>query len=151
MIGPRSSGRILAKLVGSVPASVDPGTVRQRVTAYYASWAAGDIADREALFADECRFEDPAGRVVATGRDSLHLFFTEMIPADWSITFRLDRVAVVGNEALATSTMTLRAGPRDPVEVLVDAHFVLTGSGLIRTVRTFFDESAMRDLDPTIR
>ena len=148
MISPNSSGRILAKLVASVPASVDPATVRERIGAYYASYAAGDVAGREALFATDCSFEDPAGRVVATGREPMHRFFTEVLPADWSIAFELHRVAVVGDEALATTTMTLRAGQRTPVEVVVQSHFVLAASGLIRSVRTFFDEVAMRDVPP---
>jgi hypothetical protein len=147
VIGPTSSGRILAKLVTSVPATVDPATVRARIADYYASYSTGDVAGREALFASECRFEDPAGRIVATDRGSLHGFFTDVLPASWSIAFRLDRVAVVGHEALATSTMTLAAPERTPVEVVVNAHFVLDGSGLIQTVRTFFDEGAMRDVD----
>lgn len=147
MIGPNSSGRILAKLVTSVPSTVDPSAVRACIAAYYASYTTGDVAAREALFAGDCHFEDPAGRVVATDRDSLHAFFAEVLPATWSIAFRLDRVAVVGNEALSTSTMTLRAPERTPVEVIVNAHFVLADSGLIRLVRTFFDEDAMRDAE----
>lgn len=149
MIGPESSGRILARLVSSVPATVDPGDVRTTVAAYYASYADGDIARREALFAADCRVEDPAGNVVATDRDSLHRFFTEVLPSSWSISFRLDRVAVVGNEALATSTMTLAIPGRVPVEVVVDAHVVLDDRGLIRSLRMFFDEAAMRDAEPS--
>jgi len=147
VIGPNSSGRILAKLVSSVPATVDPSIMRERITAYYISYATADVTGREALFAPDCHFEDPAGRVVATDRKSLHLFFTEVLPASWSITFRLDRIAVVGNEALSTSTMTLRAAQRTPVEVVVNAHFVFSDSGLIRSVRTFFDAAAMRDAE----
>jgi hypothetical protein len=147
VIAPDSSGRLLAKVVAAVPATVDPADVRARVAAYYASYAAGDVEEREALFAPVCRFEDPAGRVVATDRASLHRFFTETLPSSWSITFELERVAVVGNEALATSTMTLRAADRPAVEMTLNAHFLLDDSGLFRTVRTFFDEHAMRDVE----
>lgn len=147
MIGPGSSGRLLAKLVAAVPATVDPSTLRDHITAYYLSYTTGDVAGREALFAPDCHFEDPAGRVVATDRESLHHFFTDVLPATWSITFRLDRVAVVGNEALSTSTMTLRAAQRVPVEVIVNAHFAFAESGLIQQVRTFFDEAAMQDIE----
>ncbi|MCW2527306.1 MAG: hypothetical protein JWM76_2166 [Pseudonocardiales bacterium] len=146
MIGPRSSGRILAKVVAAVPATISADAVRERIATYYASYASGDIAGRETLFATDCHFEDPAGRVVASDPASLHVFFTETVPADWSIDFRLDTVAVVGNEALSTSTMTLRAGDRTPTEVIVNAHFVFSEPGLINSVRTFFDEAAMTDL-----
>jgi ketosteroid isomerase-like protein len=148
VIGTDSSARSLAKLVASIPTTVDPSTVRACITAYYASYATGDLSARESLFADPCHFEDPAGHVVATDRASLHRFFTETIPANWSIDFRLDRVAVVGNEALATSTMTLRAAQRTPADVIVNAHFVISDSGLIHTVRTFFDEESMKDSTP---
>jgi ketosteroid isomerase-like protein len=148
VIGAGSSGRMLARLVAAVPATVDQATVRARVAAYYASYDTGDVAAREALFADTCRVEDPAGRVVATGRAELHGFFTATLPADWSIRFRLDRVAVVGDEALATTTMTLRIPQRTPVEVLVNAHFVFTAPGLVTSLRMFFDAAAMRDAGP---
>jgi SnoaL-like protein len=147
MIGPNSSGRILAKLVSSVPATIDPATVRDRITAYYASYDPLDVAAREALFAPDCRFEDPAGNLVATDQASLHHFFTDVLPATWMISFRLDRVAVVGNEALATATMRLQADQRTPVEVVVNAHFAFTDTGLIRSARMFFDEAAITDLE----
>jgi len=145
MTAAKSSGAALARLVASVPASIDADTVRSRIGAYYASYPTDDSSSREALFADPCRFEDPAGIVMATDRDSLHRFFHEVIPADWHFTFRLERVAVVGNEALSTATMRLRVGDRPPVDVLVNAHFQFTEAGLIRSVRTFFDEQSIRD------
>ena len=67
------------------------------------------------------------------------------IPPHWSIGFRLDRTAVVGQEAVATSALMLRIGDREPVEVIVNAHFVFADSGLIRSLRMFFDEAAMTD------
>jgi steroid delta-isomerase len=151
VIGPSSSGRILARLVASIPTSVAPADVRAVVAAYYASYTGGDVAGREALVTPDCRVEDPAGRVVATDRATLHRFFTEVLPASWSIAFRLDRVAVVGQEALATTTMVLSVPERVPVEVVVAAHFVLDESGLIRSLRMFFDEQTMRDAEPGTR
>lgn len=141
-----SAGRLLAKTVSAVPATISPPDVRERIAAYYASYATGDVAGREALFSDDCHFEDPAGRVVASGAAALHRFFTEGIPPDWSVTFRLDRVAVVGNEALATSLSVIDAGARGGVENIVNAHFVFDDAGLIRSVRTFFDAESMNDL-----
>jgi hypothetical protein len=145
VIGPASSGQGLARLVASRPAATAPDTLRERVAAYYASYATGDIAGREALFAPTCRFEDPAGHVVATDPESLHAFFVAGIPSHWSIAFRLDRVAVVGDEALSTVTLTLRVVERVAVQVIVNAHFVFDGAGRISCVRTFFDEAAMTD------
>ncbi len=143
MIGPDSAGRVLAKVVASVPATVDPTYVRRCIATYYATYAVRDPDTRESLFADNCRFEDPAGRIVATDRASLHRFFTEFVPPTWSIAFHLDRVAVVGNEALATTVMRLDIADRTPVDVMVNAHFTFTDAGLIGSVRTFFDEDAM--------
>lgn len=145
MIGPRSSGHGLARLVASVPAATPAPILRRAVAAYYESYRTHDLAGRAALFAPACRFEDPAGHVVATDHDSLRDFFASGIPAHWAITFALERVAVVGDEALATTLLTLRAGDRPPTEVLVNAHFVFTADGLIESVRTFFDEDGMTD------
>jgi hypothetical protein len=146
VIAADSSGRALARVVAAQPTAVAAEAVRERIAAYYRSYSPVDLAAREALFADECRFEDPAGAVVATDRASLHAFFAEGIPAHWVINFRLDRVAVVGQEALSTSTLTLRVGPRAPVEVIVNAHFVFDEDALITSVRTFFDEHGMTDI-----
>jgi succinate dehydrogenase/fumarate reductase flavoprotein subunit len=151
VIGPTSSGWALARLVSSVPSAVDAGTIRERIAAYYASFSPADARARENLFAPDCHVEDPAGHVVATDRDSLGIFFDQGIPPHWSIRFRLDRTAVVGQEALATSTLTLRVGDREPVEVIVNAHFVFADSGLIRSLRMFFDEAAMTDVHPGLR
>ncbi|WP_409330873.1 nuclear transport factor 2 family protein [Trujillonella humicola] len=128
-----------------MPSPVPPEHVRGVVARYYASFTDGDLAGREALFAPSLRFEDPAGRVVATDSASLHTFFTEVLPASWSLGFRLERVTVVAGEAVATTTMRLAVPDRVPVEVVVNAHFVLDGTGLITSVRVFFDEEAMRD------
>jgi hypothetical protein len=146
VIGAQSSGRVLARLVASLESPVPPEHVRGVVAGYYASFADGDLTGREALFAPSLTFEDPAGRVVATDHASLHSFFTELLPASWSLDFRLERVAVVAGEALATTTMRLAVPDRVPVEVVVNAHFVLDGSGLITSVRVFFDEEAMHDV-----
>jgi ketosteroid isomerase-like protein len=145
VIAANSSGRILAKIVSSVPATMAASVVRERVGAYYESYTSRDISARAALFGPDCHFEDPAGRVVATDRSSLHAFFTQALPASWSITFALQRVAVVGNEALATSVLSLRADDRTPVKVIVNSHFVFSSMGLIQSVRTFFDEAAMSE------
>jgi ketosteroid isomerase-like protein len=148
VIGANSSGRILARIVSSVPATVADSVVRERVSAYYESYSSRDIPAREALFAPDCHFEDPAGRVVATDRESLHAFFTQALPESWSITFALERVAVVGNEALATSILRLQADERTPVSVTVNSHFAFSNSGLIQSIRTFFDEAAMTEETP---
>ena len=145
MIAERSSGRALVRLAASVPAASAPEVLRARIAAYYDSYLAQDVAGRETLFADTCRFEDPAGQVVATDRASLHTFFVDGIPAHWSITFALERIAVVGDEALATVTLSLRVADRTPTAVLVNAHFVFDGDALITSVRTFFDAEAMTD------
>lgn len=145
MIGPRSSGQGLTRLVAAVPAATPPDILRRRIAAYYESYATRDLAARVALFASDCRFEDPAGQVVATDRESLRTFFATGIPAHWSTSFQLERVAVVGDEALATATLSLRVGDRPATAVLVNAHFTFDGQSLISGVRTFFDENSMTD------
>jgi hypothetical protein len=139
-------GRVLARVAAAVPSTIEPDDVRARVAAYYASYATGDVAGREALFSADGHFEDPAGRVVADGPEGLHSFFTEGIPPDWTVAFHLQRVAVVGNEALATALTVIDAGERGGLENLVNAHFLFDEAGLIRSVRTFFDAESMTDV-----
>jgi hypothetical protein len=138
-------GRLLAKTVTGVPTTVTPEHVRAQIASYYGSYVEGDVAAREALFSGDCHFEDPAGRVVADGSAELHSFFTQGIPPDWTVVFHLQRVAVVGNEAMATSLSVIDAGARGGLENIVNAHFVFDEAGLIRSVRTFFDAESMND------
>ena len=101
---------------------------------------------RVALFADDVRFEDPAGHLAASGRAALRAFWADAVPADWDVGFTLERVAVVGDEAMATAMMQLRAGTRSPVAVLVNCHFVFDGEGRVAAYRAFFDAESITDV-----
>jgi steroid delta-isomerase len=148
MIAPDSAGRLMAKVVAGVPSTVGAARVRATIAAYYASYAEdeADFDARAALFTPDCRFEDPAGRVVAEDREALRHFFTKIVPDGWTFRFRLERVAVVGDEAMSTSILTVHGPDRTPVEAIIDAHWVFASDGLVAGVRTFFDEEALRDL-----
>jgi len=148
MIAPDSAGRLMAKIAAGVPGTAGAAHVRATIAAYYASYAEDepDLDARAALFAPGCRFEDPAGRVVAEDREALRHFFTQVVPDGWTFRFRLERVAVVGDEAVSTSVLTVHGPGRTPVEAIIDAHWVFASNGLVAGVRTFFDEEALRDL-----
>ena len=141
-----SSGTPVARLVARVPARHERQHIEQVVSTYFASFAAHDVDTRVALFADDVRFEDPAGHLAASGRDALRAFWVDAVPADWDVRFTLERVAVVGDEARATATMQLRAGTRSPVAVLVNCHFMFDGEGRVSHYRAFFDAEAITDL-----
>jgi steroid delta-isomerase len=116
------------------------------VVAYFASFGERDVEGRLALFAAGVVFEDPAGRVVASDPAGLREFWVERIPADWEIVFTLERVAIVGDEALATATMRLRAGPKLPVDVLVNCHLVFDANRQITSFRAFFDRDSITEV-----
>ncbi len=60
--------------------------------------------------------------------------------------FTLERVAIVGDEALATATMSVRAGTRAPAEVVVNCHFVFRGGdSRIVQYRAFFDAASITE------
>jgi ketosteroid isomerase-like protein len=140
-----SSGTPVARLVARVPASLTRERIADAVGRYFASFAAKDVNGRLQLFADDARFEDPAGQLVASSRDGLLAFWVDLIPSDWDVRFILERVAVVGDEAMSTATMWLRAGSRTPVDVLVNCHFVFDADGRIRQYRAFFDAESITD------
>jgi ketosteroid isomerase-like protein len=132
--------------VARVPATVARASIEGSVARYFASFAANDVDARLDLFADAVRFEDPAGQLVASSRAELRAFWVEAVPHDWDVRFTLERVAIVGDEALATATMSLRAGTRAPAEVVVNCHFVFrSGDGRIVQYRAFFDAASITE------
>ena len=125
--------------------------IAEAVGRYFASFAAKDVDGRLQLFADDAWFEDPAGQLVASNRDGLRAFWVDLIPSDWDVRFTLERVAVVGDEAIGTATMRLCAGSRTPVDVLVNCHFVFDADGRIRQYRAFFDAESITDTRRELR
>ena len=141
-----SSGPGVARIAASVPAVHPRPRLEVAVGAYFSSFTAKDVETRLALFADDVVFEDPAGRLIASDPDGLRAFWVDTIPSDWEVTFTLERVAIVGDEALATATMRLRAGEKSPVDVLVNCHLVFDAAGRIERFRAFFDAESITEL-----
>jgi len=142
---PGSSGPGVARLAAGVPARHAREVLLSSITTYFSSFGAADVETRIALFADEMVFEDPAGRHVASDVAGLRAFWVEKIPPDWKVAFTLERAAIVGDEALATATMHLRAGEKSSVDVLVNCHFAFDQDGRIVSFRAFFDEQSIVD------
>jgi ketosteroid isomerase-like protein len=134
---------IVSTLASRVPATQTREHISGAITCYFASFQTREVDVRLELFADEVRFEDPAGYTVASNRAALRRFWLETIPTDWDVRFVLDRVAVVGDEALATATMTIDAPDTLPVDVVVNCHFAFGRDGRIRTYRAFFDRESI--------
>jgi ketosteroid isomerase-like protein len=130
---------VIAAIAARVPATLGRDHIAAAVAAYFASFETRALEARLALFADDVHFEDPAGRLVASDRAGLREFFGEIVPSDWDVRFILERVAIVGDEALATATMRVSAGDADPIDVIVNCHFAFGGDGRIRSYRAFFD------------
>jgi ketosteroid isomerase-like protein len=132
-------------MMADVPAVNTRAHIESVLRAYTATWASGDVAGRLALFGDDAFFEDPASVLRASGRAEIVAAFAAL-PPTWDLSFEFVRVAVVGDEALATYVLTLQAGDASTSELLVNSHVVFGPDGLIRSIRTFFDAESITDL-----
>lgn len=112
---------------------------------YTEGFATRDVEAQLALFAEDATFEDPAGTLRGSSKDALRTFLNAL-PTDWSLVFTLQRVALVGNEAIATYNVVLTAGANTPSRLLVNSHVVFNDAGLITSLRTFFDEHAISEV-----
>jgi steroid Delta-isomerase len=140
-----SSSKGWRRMTASVPTSIERAHIESALRTYVDTWATGDIEGRLALFAPDIVLEDPATIQRATGKTELTTFFAASIPANWKLTFRFIRVAIVGNEAILTYQVTLAAGENAPADLLVNSHAVFNTDGLITSFRTFFDDEAITD------
>jgi steroid delta-isomerase len=139
----RSPARIVASLAERVPATRTREYIADVIARYFASFGTRAVDARLELFADDVRFEDPAGHTVAADLAALRHFWRAMIPSDWDIRFVLDRVAIVGDEALATATMTVAERSAIPVDVVVNCHFAFGDDGRICSYRAFYDAESI--------
>lgn len=130
---------IVASLAARVPATRTREYIADAIVRYFASFGSRAVDARLELFADDVCFEDPAGHAVASDCATLRRFWLETIPTDWDVHFALDRVAIVGDEALATATMTVLAPAAVRVDVVVNCHFAFDADGDICRYRAFYD------------
>jgi steroid Delta-isomerase len=132
-------------LLGRVVGTNQQSHIEKALRAYVDTWASGDVDARLALFADDAVIEDPATIRQATGAVELRDYLMAGIPADWTLNFSFERVAVVADEAIMTYRISLRVGEAAPAELLVNAHVVFDADGLITRFRTFFDADSITD------
>jgi steroid Delta-isomerase len=142
---PQPSSAGWRRVLERVPAANDRSHVEQVLRTYVDSWASGDVEGRLALFADDVVIEDPATVRQAASKAELREFVAHGLPSDWRLAFSFERVAVVGDEAIMTYRVSLRAGDAAPAELLVNSHIVFGPDGLIHRFRTFFDAEAITD------
>jgi ketosteroid isomerase-like protein len=132
-------------MLGHVAAANERAHIEHVLRTYVDSWATGDVEGLLALFADNVLTEDPATVRQAMGKAELRELLLAGIPADWSLAFSFERVAIVADEAILTYRVSLRAGDAAPADLLVNAHAVFDADGLIHQFRTFFDTYAITD------
>jgi hypothetical protein len=133
-------------LVALVPVSVPRSTIEAAVATFASCYASGDGAARLALFAENASMEDPAGRVVATSRAQLGRFYDKVGSLGFDLSVQLGRVMVIGHEAMAPGTLTMKQADADPCCVELILHFVFDNAGLITSLRIFFDEGSVTEL-----
>jgi 3-oxosteroid 1-dehydrogenase len=139
------SSQFWRRTSASIPAANRRAHIEQALRAYVQSWNENNVAARLALFADDIVIEDPASVVRASGVTELNEFFSAAIPADWSLRFGFQRVVIVGDEAVLTYTVDLSIVGRSSAELLVNSHIVFDGSGLISSMRVFYDAESITE------
>jgi steroid Delta-isomerase len=142
---PKTSDGIRA-LVAAVPAAVPRSTIEAAVQRFAECYASGDGAARLALFAENASMEDPAGRTVATSRAQLGRFYEAVGSLGFDLSVKLGRVMVIGDEAMAPGTLTMRQADNDPCRLELILHFGFDGAGLITSLRIFFDEGSITEI-----
>jgi steroid Delta-isomerase len=139
------SSQFWRRTSASIPAVNGRAHIEQALRAYVQSWNENNVAARLALFADDIVIEDPASVVRARGVAELNEFFSAAIPADWTLRFGFQRVVIVGDEAVLTYTVDLSIVGRSSAVLLVNSHVVFDGSGLISSMRVFYDAESITE------
>jgi ketosteroid isomerase-like protein len=133
------------KMATSIPSRHDRSYYVDVLQQYVASWNTNDVQGRLELFGDDAVFEDPAGLRRSSNKTELTEFFLADVPSDWTLDFKFVRCAVVGDEAIVTYTVDLRAGERSPSTLFVNSHVQFDATGRIGSIRVFYDVEAVTD------
>ena len=121
-------------------------SIEDSVARYFASFATSDVDARLDLFADAVRFEDPRANWSRRASRNCARSGSTRCRATGTCGSPSSGVAIVGDEALATATISVRAGTRAPAEVVVNCHFVFRGGdGRIVQYRAFFDAASITE------
>ncbi len=113
--------------------------VRSALTAYFDSWAAGDIEARAALFSDTASFADPVGSPPFEGLDAIRGFWAEAASTPVKTRPDIERIIVCGDEALVVFTMFLELGSQVVGSLQVHERFVFGEDGKIIELQPFWD------------
>lgn len=127
----------------SIPASLDRAQIEQTVTAYLASYAVNDIAGRARLFADDAVAEEPVGTKPLAGIAALKAFWQNSLDAGWSVTNRLKRIVINGNEACIVFQSDLAVNGQGAVSLEVFETLVFDAYGRIRHLRAYNDKTCL--------
>jgi len=127
----------------AVPANLERAHIETVVHRFMSTYPTKDVATRVSVFAEELRFEDPAGLRFASNKEELEKFFQDTIDSGYAIRFFPDRLIVDGDEALQIARVWLQVHDSDPILLLLHLHFVFDSDGLVTQLRTFFDEDSV--------
>ncbi len=124
--------------LSAVPATLSRSYIQDVTTRFMASYAVRDVETRVSLFAEDAVFEDPAGLHLAGNAVELKQFFST-VATRFTIEFTHEQLIVAGDEALQIARVRLQEGDSEPTQLHLFLHFVFDRSGLITSLRTFFD------------
>lgn len=127
----------------AIPATVDRARIVATVEAYLASYAAGDIAGRAHLFAQDAVAEEPVGTPPIVGLDTLKAFWQGTVDAGWHCTNTPKRIVVNGNEACVLFQSELAVEGQGAVTLEVYETLVFDDEGRILSLRAYNDESCL--------
>jgi len=132
--------RNIKRQLAAVPSTVSRDHIEKVVSTFMSTYPVRDVETRLSLFAENLRFDDPAGLKFADNRHELRQFFEDTIARGITIRFFPERLIVNGDEALQIARLLLQVDDTDPVLLLLHMHFVFGSGGLITELRNFFDE-----------
>ena len=127
----------------AIPAAVSRASVARVVATYLESFAAGDMAARETLFADDCIIEEPVGTAPIYGKDDLVAFWKATADAGWKVRNELQRLIVHGNEAAVLFRSVLEVEGQGSVSLDVFETLVFDETGRISRLRAYNDATCL--------
>lgn len=125
-------------LYGAIKAANSRELVESAVTTYITSFTDHDIAKREALFAEDAVFSDPANSPSFNGIDQIRAFWEQIKQSPTRFEPEIHQVVVCGDSALLDFTMHMH-GDEGHQCLHVRDIFEFNSNGKIQTLTAFWD------------
>lgn len=132
-------GGFIKAVYDSVPTTITRDQALATLLALQKTYDLPNIADRLALFSEDCEIEDSAGLPRGGGKAGMEAFFRSTFDNGVRILRHPMERIVVGNEAIEHSAMTLEKDGLESHPLAHVVHYVFDDDAKIRRMRVFFD------------